>query len=1190
MSNDPTHSHVPQPEGQSPQRDMRAAAEQAMVERARRALEASPETIGPYRIIEKLGQGGMGEVYRAEQRVPIRRQVAIKLIKLGMDTKQVIARFEAERQALALMDHPHIAKVLDASTDDSGRPYFVMEYVKGIPINEYADKNQLTIQERLGLFGQVCHAIQHAHHKGVIHRDIKPSNVLTYTQDGKPHAKIIDFGIAKAIAQQLTDQTFYTLHSQFLGTPQYMSPEQAEGNLDIDTRTDVYSLGVMLYELLTGTTPFSIAELKAGAVDQIRKIICETEPPKPSTRLTIETATLTAIAAARRVEPTRLGALVRGELDWIVMMALDKDRRRRYDTPNDLADDIEAYLQGERVKAAPPSRVYLMQKFVRKNKGAVAIASILGTSLGVGLAGTSWQWFRADRNAQTAELSSAEAKAARQRAEDALQQAEKERALAIEQRDNAEFEAYVANLNFANGAVERGEYREAQEYLKRCPDKHRGWEWDFLNEMTRGLGQLWFKMYESAFFDSNGKAAVKRTQGGNATLYLPTALDKAISIEDIVDLPCQLHVSENESMICLSTATKLCAMDNSGALIATVPWKDLNAKGIVAISPQGSRIAIRMIDGSYTIRKVDEKFQHAVTLPIFDSPMIAGFVKSPISENEYFLVIDRNSARIFDLESESLNERTLEPSQLAFIVDKSYANLHVLGDSDRDFILRLLIGLYEAAIIAKTRNGHYCVVKNGKKQIELWSTLTRSKLAELPNGVNFDFSSDNRSLWVSDEDGKATIYELNGHVSQHIEIVETNTKFGVGAKSITSNLVFDEGELWGRDGRRIGHTPQAASFSHFVIGDRFVETGHIYNYSGVISRLEDLPIAAYRSEFPSVELENIAENDSTAAQQFVTSRQITRRVSVGKYGLRIEDLNRSRFITELTFDWPASTTHIMISNDSKRVYAVASDNSWTCYDSRTREERLEWSHRVHAERNRATNIFNELWNSDIAFDALRSGVNRSLPLEVQESVFHFLRQRELRCTTESKSIFDSKRFEYIGRKSAWYADLPSLCRESRMFTREGPLTKLIDKWPGTVSDGDSWQLQECLLRNSIPFTLKENLNAVVDAVFDGNGNRSRILRAIGKIRCIHFEEARELLEPHIPDTDERDESLQLACLRLCALARVSLYDQDLPNAVTFMNSARELHNNAVEQDYWDEESETFFIEIESMLSALPDGH
>jgi serine/threonine protein kinase/tetratricopeptide (TPR) repeat protein len=337
-------------------------------------LTERPGTVvGPYRLMEQIGEGGFGLVFVAEQQQPVRRKVALKVIKPGMDTREVIARFEAERQALALMDHPHIAKVLDASTTESGRPYFAMELVKGIPITDYCDQNQLTPRERLGLFVSVCQAVQHAHTKGVIHRDLKPSNVLVTLHDGTPVVKVIDFGVAKAIGQRLTEKTIYTRFAQLIGTPLYMSPEQAEmSGLDIDTRSDIYSLGVLLYELLTGTTPFDQERLRKAGFDEVRRIIREEEPPKPSTRLSTLGETLSAVSAKRKTEPRKLPALVRGELDWIVMKALEKDRTRRYETANGLARDVQRYLHDEPVEACPPSTGYKLRKFARKHKKAFA--------------------------------------------------------------------------------------------------------------------------------------------------------------------------------------------------------------------------------------------------------------------------------------------------------------------------------------------------------------------------------------------------------------------------------------------------------------------------------------------------------------------------------------------------------------------------------------------------------------------------------------------------------------------------------------------------------------------------------------------------------------------------------------------------------------------------------------------------
>jgi eukaryotic-like serine/threonine-protein kinase len=408
--------------------------------------------IGPYKLLQLIGEGGFGSVFMAEQEKPVARRVALKIIKLGMDTHQVVARFEQERQALAMMDHPNIAKVLDAGATDSGRPFFVMELVKGDPIAEYADKHNMSIDERLAMFAQVCNAVQHAHTKGIIHRDLKPSNVLVSTQDGRPHAKVIDFGIAKATASKLTEKTLFTEHRQLIGTPEYMSPEQAEGSLDIDTRTDVYSLGVLLYELLTGTTPFTGKELRSAAFGELQRIIREVEPPKPSTRLSANTDTLASVAAKRHTEPKRLGTLVRGELDWIVMKALEKDRQRRYETANGLAMDIRRYLSGEAVNAAPPSAAYRFKKFVKRNRVMVSAGSAVAAALLIGMVAFAWQFKVASDQrdiAVQAEKAEAEQRMAAEaaRAEAVAQQteAEKQEAEAKNQEAEAKKQAAIAS-------------------------------------------------------------------------------------------------------------------------------------------------------------------------------------------------------------------------------------------------------------------------------------------------------------------------------------------------------------------------------------------------------------------------------------------------------------------------------------------------------------------------------------------------------------------------------------------------------------------------------------------------------------------------------------------------------------------------------------------------------------------------
>jgi serine/threonine protein kinase len=375
-----------------PRLDLPPSAEETHVS----AERAGALIAGRYKLLEQIGEGGMGTVWVAEQTQPVRRKVAVKLIKAGMDSKNVLARFEAERQALALMDHPNIAKVLDGGTIESiadlrlqnadlqseianlkstiphGRPFFVMEFVKGVPFTKYCDDARLSVEERLALFIPVCHAVQHAHQKGIIHRDLKPSNILVCLYDGVPIPKVIDFGLAKAMYEPLTEHTLHTAQGLMMGTPLYMSPEQAElNNLDVDTRTDIYALGVILYELLTGTTPLERKRLKEAAWQEMLRLIKEEEPPKPSTRLS-GSGSLPSVAAQRKLEPAKLTKLVRGDLDWIVMKALDKERGRRYETANGLARDLQNYLADEPVEATPPSRGYRLWKFARKHKKALA--------------------------------------------------------------------------------------------------------------------------------------------------------------------------------------------------------------------------------------------------------------------------------------------------------------------------------------------------------------------------------------------------------------------------------------------------------------------------------------------------------------------------------------------------------------------------------------------------------------------------------------------------------------------------------------------------------------------------------------------------------------------------------------------------------------------------------------------------
>ncbi len=645
------------------------------------------DNIGRYKLLEKIGEGGFGVVYRAEQREPVRRQVAVKIIKLGMDTKSIVARFEAERQALALMDHPNIARVLDGGATATGRPFFVMELVRGVRITDYCAANQIPLQERLTLFIQLCYAIQHAHQKGVIHRDLKPSNVLVTVQDGKPVPKVIDFGVAKAIEEPLTEKTILTNFHAFIGTPAYTSPEQAEmTGTDVDTRSDIYSLGVLLYELLTGVTPFDAKELTQSGLDGMRRMIKEVEPPKPSTRLS-------RVVAGSSANP--LTILVDRDLDWIVMKCLEKDRTRRYDTAGELAADLQRYLDQEPVLARPQSTAYRLHKALRRHRAAFAAAATILIAIVAGTTVSVWQAWRAASAERLSEQ--------RRKNEEVLRHdAERERGRALESQERAELNEYVANINLAHQSILAGNLARATELLAKHRDTgSQRFEWRYLWQAAQGDDHRLFAQEASSVLSL-----------ANSPEWLVVGLPDSVRIYSSQSGSLVKSLAKSGSSVALSTAGLLATAGKSSVRIwRTSDWAAVYSvpehRAPIAFSPDGRYLAATSPNGVQIYSSSDGKLVAKIpnSVPPFafspDSNVIA------VDSSQGIVAWDLNAVKAL---------RVLENSQGMF-------NAPQVRD------MKVLVFSPDGHSVVAARN----TLRDGSIfALEVWACATGEKVATMP--------------------------------------------------------------------------------------------------------------------------------------------------------------------------------------------------------------------------------------------------------------------------------------------------------------------------------------------------------------------------------------------------------------------------------------------------------------------------
>jgi eukaryotic-like serine/threonine-protein kinase len=866
--------------------------------------KSQSKQIGPYKILEILGEGGMGTVYRAAQRKPIKRTVALKLIKLGMDSKAVVARFEQERQALALMDHEGIAKVFDCGTSERGQPFFVMELVKGEPLDTFCERQRLSLTDRLLLMQQVCAAVQHAHQKGVVHRDLKPGNVLVTDNGGKPQVKIIDFGLAKAMGQELVEATLFTEAGQIVGTPEYMAPEQADpSNADIDTRADIYSLGVMLYEVLVGELPFPMSQLREKGMLEIQRVLREEDPPKPSTRLTTMGGASTEIARTRRVSLSVLKKALKSDLDWVVLKALEKERNRRYETANAMAADLQRFLDYEPLVAGPPSAFYRMRKLVRRYRGqALAVAAVILTAvIGAGVA-INFAIEANDRAEDNRKLTVSESQAKVAAQSSAVEAkrlqavAEQKTAAEVAARKDLRGKVYANNIEAADALTDLGAYIQARRRLDACPQSLRRWEWFWLRaradnsllELPTGGRYFWF-----AAFHPDGKRVVTLPNQSKAGVWNLSTGTPVTSIPVTSQVRCSARFSPD--------GARMVTGGDDGELACvwdTATWKPVltlpgtRGLGTVGFSPDGSSIVTGHRSGAVAVWSATSGQRLTDLKGHTDHVYYADF--SPDGSQIVSASVDA-TARVWTV---STGECVVLPGDGSPV---RFATFNGAG----------------TLLVTASENAHVWDAKSGNLLAELKGHKDGLNTARFdPSGSRVVTSSADNTARVWRADDGEPLLELLGHTDDVLEAI-----FSPDGRSIVTTSADKTGRLWDAETGLVA--TELRGHTDIVYGASFSPNGRLImttSWDGT-ARIWDAAIQA----------RNELQNDNHAVRSALFSPDGSRVLTTSQDNrVRIWDAENGELI--LLLDGSVAGTGAVFSPNGRYIAALTDNETLSVWD------------------------------------------------------------------------------------------------------------------------------------------------------------------------------------------------------------------------------------------------------------------